>query len=75
MIVVNLEDSQTDDVVREILHVIEAEGRERFKSAVQLTDNGTINGILGYLTALLTTELASDSAVFSLIEALGAKSG
>jgi hypothetical protein len=57
LIVVNLEDSQTDDVVREILHVIEAEGRERFKSAVQLTDNGTKNGILGYLTALLTTEM------------------
>ncbi|GAX45897.1 hypothetical protein NIES4075_69180 [Tolypothrix sp. NIES-4075] len=58
LIVVNLEDEQTDDVVREILHVIEAEGPDRFKSAVQLTDNGTKNGILGYLTALLTTDFA-----------------
>lgn len=63
LLAINPEDSPPDHVVKQILEVIQVEGEERFKIAIQSTDEETKLGILGHLTALLTTDLAECSAV------------
>jgi hypothetical protein len=63
LLAINPEDSPPDHVVKQILEVIQVEGEERFKIAIQSTDKETKLGILGHLTALLTTDFAKSSEV------------